>query len=864
MKKDKAVRKQELKAALIRQVKSLIVPVIILLVIVAGVIVIALYKEEVPPEEIVKVNGYEGEAEELVIENEELKLVMDSATTRFYLEVKDTGEIWYSNPDGAAEDTKALKLEKEKLQSTMLLTYSTKNGVDTLYNNYAYSMKNGIYEIEQGEDYIKIYYSIGDTEKVYLLPPVTTESQMDEWRSLMTNEDSTMVQRYYKKYDINNLGKKDDKEALLANYPILETEVIYVLRDATKDNVKTKLEQIFTGVGYTELNLKADKELDLSSKTSDKPVFNVNLIYRLEGNDLVVEVPMDEIEYRDEYPLLNLSVLPYFGAGGTNEEGFMFVPEGSGAIINFNNGKIAQSNYYANMYGWDMAQVRTALVHETRTAFNVFGISNNENSFICILEDGAPYASIQADISGRNHSYNFVNAVYNVTHREQYDVSDKYNGEMYVYEPSLPQEDLKTRYRFVDSGSYVDMAKAYGEYLSEKYGEDFALNDDTETPVNVEIVGAVDKMKQILGIPVSRPLKLTSYEEAQNILTQLTEEGMTNLSVKYTGWMNGGVKQKILNDVNLISALGNKKDLQNLISYADENNIDLYLDGITDYALDSDWLDGFVAVFDAARLVSKEKAELYEYSTVMYGQRDDLDPYYLLKASVIAQMTENLVSETQKLGTGVSFQNVGKDLSSDFNRKETQTRQKAVEVQSEMLKEVSDSGQNIMINMGNDYAIAYADMVTNMDLSGSGYTLIDKEIPFYQLAIHGYVNYTGESLNMTQDFEDELLKSAEYGAGLSFTLMEETAFALQKTLYTQYFGAEYDGWHDRMMDIYNRYNQELGHVFNQEMVDHEWLNDVVACTTYEDGTKVYVNYGLNDYKAADGTTVTAKDYKVVK
>ncbi len=864
MKKDKAVRREEFKAALISKIKSLIVPVIILLIIVAGVVVIALYQEEEVPEEIVKVNAYEGDGKEIVLENDELKFVMDSSTTQFYLEVKDTGVIWKSNPDGAADDTKALRQEKEKLQSTMLLTYSTINGVDTLYNNYKYSMQNGIYEIEEGEDYIKIYYSIGDTEKVYLIPPVTTEEKMDEWRSLMTSEDALMVQRYYKKYDINNLKKDDDEETLVANYPIIKDEIIYVLRDTTKDNVKGKLEQIFTSVGYNEENLAADKELDLTVATSDKPVFNVNVIYRLEGNDLVVEVPMSEMEYRDEYPLLYLSVLPYFGATGTEEEGYMVVPEGGGAIINFNNGKVAQSNYYANMYGWDMALVRTALVHETRNNFNVFGMSKKDGSYICILEEGAPYASIQADVSGRNHNFNFVNAIFNVTHREQYDVSDKYNGEMYVYEPVIPQENLTNRYRFVNSESYVDMAKAYSDYLADKYGDAFALNDDTETPVNVEIVGAVDKVKQVVGIPVSRPLELTSYKEAQEIIADLLEDGMSNLSVKYTGWANGGVKQKVLNKVSLISELGSKKDFQSLIDYANANNVDIYLDGITDYAIDSDIFDGFTATFNAARLVSKEKAELYEYSTVMYGQRDELDPYYLLKAANAKTMAENLMAAADKYGAGTSFQNIGKELSSDFNRKATQSRQATLNVHAQMLKEADEAGKKVMVNMGNDYAVAYVDLVTNMELSGSEYTIIDQRIPFYQLAIHGYVNYTGESLNLTQNFEDELLMSAEYGAGLSFTYMKETAFSLQKTLYTQYFGADFDSWHDRMIDIYERYNQELGHVYNQRMVGHESLSSTVTCTTYEDGTKVYVNYGYEDYKAADGTTVVARNYTVVR
>ena len=154
---------------------------------------------------------------------------------------------------------------------------------------------------------------------------------------------------------------------------------------------------------------------------SEKSVFNVSVIYRLDGDDLIVEVQFDDLEYKEDYPIYYLSVLPYFGASGTTDEGFLFVPEGGGALIEFNNGKTSQNSYYSNVYGWDMGQDRDAVVHDTRTYFNVFGESKNDSSFICMLEDGVPYASIQADISGRSHSYNYVNAVYSVLHREQYD-----------------------------------------------------------------------------------------------------------------------------------------------------------------------------------------------------------------------------------------------------------------------------------------------------------------------------------------------------------------------------------------------------------------------------------------------------------
>ncbi|MBE5877322.1 MAG: hypothetical protein E7290_10605 [Lachnospiraceae bacterium] len=863
MRKNRETRKAEFKAAVIKRLKSLIAPCIILAIIVAGAIFIALWQEEEEPIQIVKVKGYEGEESVRVLENDRIRFELDSTTTQFTVTDKRTGDVWYSNPQNAEDDELALKAEKQKLLSTLILTYSTQNGVDTLHDNYRYCVQNQIYEIEEGEDYIKVYYSIGDVEKEYMIPPVITVKRMESFLANMSQTNAMMVQDYYKKYDINKLGKKDNKEELLAMYPILETEPIYVLRDTTKDNVKTKFEIYFGEAGYTDADYRADKELDMSVKTSDKPVFNVNVIYRLDGDDLLVEIPMGEIEYQEKYPIYYLSVLPYFGAAGIDEEGYMFVPEGGGALINFNNGKIAQNSYYSNLYGWDMAINRKALVHETRTYFNAFGIAKNNGSMLCILEEGAPYASVQADISGRNHNYNYVNAVYNITHREQYDVADKFNGEMFVYEDTLPNESLVQRYCFVDSTDYSDMALCYREYLLNKYGDAFVMQDDTSVPVAVEVVGAVDKMKQVVGVPVSRPLELTTYEEAQGIIEDLQTNGVQNMSVKLTGWMNGGVQQKMLNDVNLLSELGGKKDFKTLIDYTKAQGIDLYLNGITNYAIDSDFGDGFVVFRDAARLVSKEKAELYPYSEITYSQRDSQDPYYLLKGSLIEKMASNLVDEASKYQVNVSFDDMGEVLSSDFTEDEKVTRQDALNRQVKSLQNAKAAGQKVMIPMGNNYALPYSDFVTEMDLAGSEYTILDKQVPFYQMAIHGYVNYAGESLNLTQNFEDELLKSAEYGAALSFTFMKETLFTLQNTLYYEYFGADYDAWKDKMLETYAEYEEKLGHVFNQCMTDHDYVTDKVTCTTYEDGTRVYVNYGY-EAVSADGVEIPAKEYVVIR
>ncbi len=868
MKKDKAVRKAEMKSALIEKLKGLIVPGIFLLIIAAGFLVIMLYTGGEEEEKIIEVHSYVGDGGPLTMENDFMRFEMDGSTTQFTVTDKKSGAVWYSNPPDAAEDPIAVSSEKGRLQSTLVLTYSNSTGHDVRYDNFDYSIENGTYEIEQGTDdqgeFIKVYYSIGDVAKVFAIPEVISEARMNELMDKLEQGDRNRAINYYKKYDINNLGKKDDKEALLAQYPMLETEVIYTLRPNLADNVKGMLQTIFESAGYTYEESLEDKAVSDGAAGVKRTVFNLNIVYRLNGEQMSVEVPLSEIEYYDSYPVYSLSVLPYFGCGGTQDEGYLMVPEGGGGLINFNNGKTSQSVYYANMYGWDQGVNRDAVVHETETYFNAFGIARNGSSFICILDDGAPYAGITADISGKNNSYNAVSAQYSLLHREIFEMGSRNDTQVYLYEPALPDENLKLSYRFIDSDSYIDMAMVYRQYMQDEYGGLLAESEDSHTPVVVEIVGAIDKVEQFMGVPVSRPLPMTTYGEAQAILEQLTSEGMGNMSVKLSGWMNGGVRQKILKHVKLVSGLGGKKALKSLTSYAAENGIDLYLDGITNYAYDSNIFDGFFPYTDAARFASKELAVIYPYNTVSFVAREGQEPHYLLKGTLIDDMVENLAEAAEKYNANVSFADIGKDLNADYYRKDTVTRQEAMTNQVGYLKNIKDSGKKIMINTGNNYAVAYSDIVTGMDLYGSDYTIIDEHVPIYQMAIHGFVDYTGEPLNLTQNMEDVLLNSAEYGAGLAFTLMDESAFTLQKTLYTEYFGSEYDACHDSMLEIYKRYDSELGHVFNQQMVSHEKISPTLSCTKYADGTTVYVNYSYDTVKTPDGKEISARDYLVIR
>ncbi len=863
------------KKSILRKILPWVIAVALLaaLVIFVGIPLYSQKDEQTTP--LPHVTYFEGKAETITLENDALKFELDTGTTQFKVTEKQNGHEWTSIPDNAASDpvAKSSQANLYALQSTLLMTYTDrdKGTADIAFNNYQRSIMNGTYEIgEVTDNSVEVIYSIGDISKIYLMPYAITEERYQLFTEKMKSELglsksklNSKVGNIYNIYSPETLATKSDaeKEAILAQYPSAAEQAIRVL-DTSKKADYQAISDYFVQVGYTQEDYELDQQLIASASAVEKPVFNVTIRYILDGSDFVVEVPYDQIHYRANFPLTSLTVLPMFGAAGTEDQGFMFIPEGGGALINLNNGKLSQNSYYANMYGWDWGSYRKEVINETKSAFPVFGISKNDGSFICVLEGASSYGGVQADISNRFNSYNWVCAKYTVLHGDQYNVSNKTGTLVYMFEKQLPNDTIRQRYRFVNSGSYVDMAKSYGEYLRVRHPELREKALDGAMPVNVELVGAINKRVVKLGLPVNAVTPTTTFNEAQTIIGKLNGSGVKNMSVRFSGWANGGVNQRVLTSVHVLGQLGGNKGMENLIDYAKKQSVPLYFDGISCFAYDSGLLNGFLVMRDAARYTTRERVELYPYYAITYRPMDWKDPFYLVQPAYAKRMADNLVEALRDRGAyGVAFRDLGSLLSGDYNVNDLITREQVKQMQIASLLGAKAVGEAVMIKEGFDYAMPYADLITDMDLSGTAYSIIDQSVPFYQIAIHGAVGYTGFPINLANDWWTELLRSAEYGAGLNFTFMARDAKILQDTDYTGYFGAYYDAWDEEAIQLINEYQKAMAGLNSQEIVDHARLTSSVTVTTYENGAKVYVNYDTEDYQAG-GVKVPARSYIV--
>lgn len=805
--------------------------------------------------------GYTGNGKPITMESDRLLFKMDPNTTMFEVKDKKTGKTWYSNPQDRDSDKIALGVNKYQLSSTLNVTYTTSGGEVEL-NNYTNSMENQTYDVVVNEDgSVTVNYSIGKIEKEYVIPTAITKERWDEFTGRMSKSTKKKVSPSYSLSEPSKLDKASNKAEILAMCPSAENTAVYILKStATSDN-KAMIEKGFADAGYTREDMAVDNELITTIVANNGPVFNASITYRLEGDDMVVTVPYESLHCEDGTPLTYISVLPMFGAAGTNKEGFMFVPEGGGALINYNNGKTTQSAYVANLYGWDYATERTEVVNETKIAFPVFGMAEEGSSFICIMDGATAYASVNADVSGRFNSYNNVYGKYKVLHYDQFNVSGRTAQLLYMYENAIPDDVLVQRYRFVDSDSYIDMAQAYSDYLKSKPEMANTVSSE-EVPVHVELVGAINKVVPKMGFPIDSVIPTTTFSQAETIMNELVSSGVSNLNLRMTGWNNGGVRQKVLTSVKTLNEIGGDNGMRKLNEAAKKAGVKLSYDGISCFAYDSGILEGFLAFSNAARLTTREQAKLYNFDVVTYKQADWQDSYYLVRPDYAKEMAANLIGALSKKGAeGVAFRDIGNLLSADYYNKATVTRQQVLNMNVDTLRDAAKAGLRVTIKHGNDYAVPYADLITDMNLAGNAYTILDKQVPFYQIALHGAKDYTGEAINLAGDYQNQLLKSAEYGAGLNFTFMQADTLLLRDTMYSCYTAAAYDRWKEQLLPMIGRYQREMSGLNRQRIVGHEYLAPRVTATTYADGTKVYVNYGTADY-TADGVNVPARDYMV--
>ncbi len=804
----------------------------------------------------------------VVAENDSLALLIREKDAVVAILDKLNDHIFFTSPEATDEDDGATAFYKDLMKAALNVTYYNDRVQASEMDSFSKSVSEGQFEIAKTSCGADITYTIGEAESKLLLPEAISEEKFDTVLAKMDEKAAKKVKRNYLFLSKEELSKSD-YETYLETYPGIELHNLYILKSGTKDYLKEELAEYFVGAGYTAEELAADREENCGETASAKPWFMITVSYRIENDSFVVEIDPSKITYNEEgYYLTHIDVLPYFGAAYKEQQGYMFVPDGSGALIDIDNGKTDVS-YYGKVYGEDITlsslnRFKTELEEEFSIKMPVYGIKADDTAWISIIEQGAGYADIRAEVSGKTTSYNHVYSGFSYLTYGSVSMGDIVGANsFYMYSKPQFASNYRMRYYFLsgNDADYTGMALRYRKYLVDE-GKLTTGKAGTSTPFYAEYIGAIDKTQSTLGIKYDSVVPVTTYSQALEITNKLLESGVSNLSVIYTGWEKGGLRGYSAANISALSKLS--RDGLDEKAFADElseKNVNFYPFVEMQRVERNGFADGYSEFSNAPRYfdrsVVKTYSRVYANGITSKWNVNLVSPYF--EESLATRVSKRL----QKAGfAGIGVKSLSHVLYSDYDETKYTDREAAIIHNEKALEIVSKAfSGNMLAENSNVYALSYISDMIDVPMYSNNVRIIDRDVPFYQTVIKGCIDFAGAPLNLADDYETAILQAAETGAGLCFEWMYEKNSVIKDTDFDELYSVNYLTWLEKATADWKKINSVCGSLNSVSITDREEIGNVVI-VTYENGAKVAVNYGTEDV-VADGQIVPARDFVLI-
>ncbi len=558
--------------------------------------------------------------------------------------------------------------------------------------------------------------------------------------------------------------------------------------------------------------------------------------------------------------LLEMSVLPNMLTAGSIENGYYIVPDGSGAVINFNNGKTSARAYSSRVYGNDITAVP---LYRPDRALNVSlplyaSVKDTGNGMLAVVHEGDSGVLIQSSVSGLSKSsYNTCSSRFILRNTDTYYMNSE---PLTVFENSdISMKSLEIRfYPLYEKGlDYADVAGAYRRYLTDVCGVE--KKEDT-LPLCVDLYGGVRKKEPFLGIPVTRKKPVTTFKQAEEIVRSLYDSGADSMVVTLENWTSDGINGKVDFSAKPSSVLGTASDFRSMTEFFSENDIRFY--PVVNNTVFSAG-NGYWSFSDTAMRTSGQYSKQVSYSAA-YGTRDGTKkPVSLLSPAVYPELFAKISSSWQKAGLdGICPGDLTTVLYGDYGKKHT-GRSRAEEYITDGLALFRQNIGSVMADGASAYAFPYADYISDVPLVSSGYDIFDEDIPFVQIALHGLVPYSSTSVNGDADPERLVLMAAAAGSGIHFDMVYEETSGLKDTEYDIYYYADSSYWLKTAAAEYRFIKDVLSDLKDEYIVSYTADGDIIE-TVYSSGTSVKVDlaaqtaekngktYALQDYLRSDG------------
>ncbi|MBQ6848184.1 MAG: hypothetical protein IJO62_04655 [Clostridia bacterium] len=781
---------------------------------------------------------------ELMLENDKFELLFNKNDGSAALKNKSTGYIWYTNPSASDEEGGE---SSAKIKSQLFMYYYS-GLILTEMDSHSFGVEMGNeLEFKKEDKSVTVKYSLGKEVIVKeMLPEVISKERMEKnVLSKLTEEEQEKLLSRYKLYIRDDLGE-ETFEAIEFEYPSIKDYDIYI-RQNIPPYLLQGLYDCFTKAGYTSEDLQKDCDDNGIINTYDPdPHFEVELVYKLTSDGFSVSVDTEKITYYDTYKPVRICVLPYFGACGAEETGYMLVPDGCGAIIELNNGKTKEDNYWKEFFGADKVYDNDyAEIDSQDSVLPVFAMSNSKAGYLASITSGYEAAGVCADIAGRMNAYNYIYPFFNLYSSELLALTSNSNDKFMLYNEKILASDIQIDYHITDTAkTYSEFAVMYRDILN----KDKVLptgNKIDASVLDVNFFGTTTVSKRFLGIPYKMTETFTTYKQAEKILEKL--DGV-KVDVNYLSALEGGIKQKSADSIKLESKLGSKKDLAALKKAANSVSVTFSPQSATKLKR-GDRIVGLNGGF----------ARDVRYHVITRKANESM--FYMVAPSKLEKYADKVLKSVAKLdGVKLNLSDMGYNITSDFNEKCDTDRSEAKAYMQKYLEKFS-SEMAITAEKGSYFSLPYLSKITSIPTDISGYGIEDYSVPFYQIVVSGSVDYSVSPLNDTGYFRKHFLKAVEIGARLQYTWYYEKPDDIVND-YENYYCYNYKSTIKQAEKYSKEYSALAKKISGSSIINHTRISGDLAKTEWSNDVTVYVNYS-DTPQVIDGVTIEAESFSVV-
>ena len=572
----------------------------------------------------------------------------------------------------------------------------------------------------------------------------------------------------------------------------------------------------------------------------EKAQISVPVSYRLEDDGISVSIEVAQIsEGKDS--IYQVSLLPFFASAENNTDSYLFVPSGSGALMEVDDTVRTARNYNEAVYGED-ASNQGAYLNTEREAVRmpVFGVKNKDSSLFAIITEGAETAEINAIAGEQRFGYSSVYTTFNLRGKSEYSLkgSAKENNKVIKYSEEIVNIKAATvRYVLLsgEDNGYNGMAKYYRSHLSKS-----GMKESTEIPdAMLTFLGGVRIRRLALGIPYNTLSVLTDFEETKSILEDIVAETNASLAVNLKGFGPSGLDSgKYAGKYAASSKFGGKKKLKSLVSWTKEKGIDTFFDFDTIFFNES--YKNF-KIKNGALSPGDVRAKYYDYTIVVREQETSYYSYLADRYS-LATSSKNLVLAARDLGVGgIGLSTLTKTAYSDYSKPEYYCKAHMSNDVTSILSTLKNNKVKSFGESANAYAAVGLDYVFASPTSSSKLYVFDGEIPFYQMVFRGHTALSGATINLAENENKEFLNCMLTGSSLGFTLAESAESEVLTGSHSAIGSSIYSGIKTRIKDYILSAQPLYDALESSEIVSFERNGDT-AETVFSNGVKVIANY----------------------